>query len=174
MTHDTATELICAGVLPHTRTWADLGAGTGTFTLALLDLLPQGCVYALDKSPHMLWRLSRTATVDLVVVEGDFTQPMDLPQVDGILLANALHYVPDPLPVLGHILTYLAPGGSLLFIEYDTDRPNLPWVPHPISQQRWEALAAALKLPPVQRLGQMSSQYGPHAMYASACHGIGG
>jgi ubiquinone/menaquinone biosynthesis C-methylase UbiE len=86
-------------------TWADLGAGRGTFTLALAQLLgPSGQVYAVDHDRAALAELqARTPeehAAHIAIVEADFTRPFHLPGIhrgalDGLLLANALHFVPD-------------------------------------------------------------------------------
>src|SRR5262245_4569513 len=99
-------ETLIAGAI-HRRggTWADLGAGSGTFTLALASLLgPDGRVLAIDRDQSALDELRASASMrssgDGAAIEtaaGDFTDPRSLPdaQLDGLLLANALHFVPD-------------------------------------------------------------------------------
>ena len=68
---------------------AGQGAGTGMFTLALRQLLESGTIYALDKNPHVLWSLAGGSPVEAVVLEADFTRPLELPLLDGIVMANA-------------------------------------------------------------------------------------
>jgi hypothetical protein len=82
--------------------------------------------------------------VELRTVAADFTQPMRpaLPALDGLVMANALHYVPDrqKAAVVQRLKSYLKPGGRWLLVEYNVDRGN-PWVPHPLSYATWETLA---------------------------------
>lgn len=142
MSLEEAIDLISPVVRPGISTWADVGAGTGIFTEAILRLQPEATVYALDKSPHMLWSLQREAGARLKVLEGDFTKETDLPMVQGMLMANALHYAPDPLATLEQLLKKLDSGGSFLLIEYDTEQANPPWVPYPVSLKKWLKIAS--------------------------------
>ncbi len=81
--------------------------------------------------------------VEVQYIEADYTRRLDLPQLDGIVMANALHFQRKrrKADVLDLAHGYLKPGGRLLVVEYNTDRGNL-WVPHPFSYATWERLAA--------------------------------
>lgn len=78
--------------------------------------------------------------VDVSYIAADFTRPLDLSSLDGIVMANSLHFVRLKEPVLRLVLSYLRPGGRLLLVEYNADRGN-PWVPYPFSYSTWEDLA---------------------------------
>ncbi len=146
MNHDDHVALIRGGVPGRGGVWADLGSGGGAFTLALADLLgPDGQIYSVDQDGRTLRgeerelraRFPETAVRYLAA---DFTRPLDLPPLDGVLMANSLHFVRRKDDVLGQVRGYLRPGGRLILVEYNTDRGN-PWVPHPLSFPTWEALA---------------------------------
>ena len=62
----------------------DIGAGTGIFTEVLRDLLNEGSVYAVDKSPHALWKLPQMEQPKLIIEDANFTRPMNLPIFDGL------------------------------------------------------------------------------------------
>ncbi|HYO42375.1 MAG TPA: hypothetical protein VES19_04185, partial [Candidatus Limnocylindrales bacterium] len=51
-------------------------------------------------------------------------------------------FVADLGPVLRAIAGSVLPGGRLVLVEYDADHGN-QWVPHPISFDRWSAVAPA-------------------------------
>jgi SAM-dependent methyltransferase len=151
--HADHVNLLRGGVPPEAgRVWADFGAGAGAFTLALADLIgPGGVIYAVDREAGALRENTRAVAqrfpaVTVHPLMADFTQPLRpaLPPLDGAVMANALHFVPDARKpeVVRRLAGALKPGGRLLVVEYNVDRGNL-WVPHPLSYARWEALAGA-------------------------------
>ena len=143
-----AVALIRDAVVGAGGHWADLGAGRGTFTRARVELLgADGHVIAVDHdagSVAELRALAKTAT-NVSVVEGDFTKEIDLPPLDGMLLANALHFVKDAGGVLARLAGRLKPDGRGVIVEYDR-RAASRWVPYPISIADLPKLAAAAKL----------------------------
>lgn len=129
------------------ETWADLGAGTGVFTRALAALLgPAGHVFAVDADDRALGSVRRWAATaagpEITVVHADVTGALALPPLDGVVMANVLHFVADAESVLPRIASLLRPGGRLVLIEYEGRRPG-PWVPYPVSAARFRDLAAA-------------------------------
>lgn len=169
-----ALHLIQPAVKSPTRTWADIGAGTGVFTLALRELLTEGTIYAVDKSPHALWRLPLNGEVAIKIVEGDFTKNMELPVVENILMANALHYAEAPIPVLKNVLTHLKTGGQFILIEYETERAIPQWVPYPIPFSSFQKIAAACGLSEPHEIGRTPSMYGHEHIYSAVCRTHGG
>ena len=76
----------------------------------------------------------------------DFTRPLSLlPPLDGMLLANALHFVPEKQPVLAALASLLRPGGRLVVVEYNTRQGNYA-VPHPLDETGFLSLAQAVGL----------------------------
>lgn len=146
MDHRDHVRLLRDGIGSGQGVWADIGAGWGAFTLALADLLDVDArIIAVDRDAGALEALRRAMQARfpqraLEVMRADFTQPMALPSLDGIVMANALHFVRDKLPVLVRLRAYLRPGGRLIVVEYDTDRGNR-WVPYPLTYPAWAALA---------------------------------
>lgn len=126
--------------------WADLGSGAGAFTLALAELLgASGEIYSADKDSaalHDQERAMRARFPNAIVhfCAADFTSPLDLPPLDGIVMANALHFRRDKERVLPAIKKYLRPGGRFILVEYNVDQGNR-WVPYPISYKTWEPFA---------------------------------
>lgn len=146
MNHADHVALLRGGVSGPGGIWADLGSGTGAFTLALAEVIgATGEIFSVDRDRRALQQQERAmqarfpeVTVHYLVA--DFTQPLDLPALDGVVMANALHFRRDKDAVVQLIHSYLRPGGRFIAVEYNVDRGN-PWVPYPLSYQTWEALA---------------------------------
>jgi SAM-dependent methyltransferase len=164
MDHDDHVNLLRGGVPGPGGTWADLGSGVGAFTLALAELLGPGAeIYSVDRDRRTLQQQARRMgarfpALTVHYLTGDFSRPLDLPPLDGVVMANALHFQRDPEPVLQLVRGYLRPGGRLLLVEYDTDRGNV-WVPHPISYERWQELAQKSGFTATRRLRTRPSRF---------------
>jgi SAM-dependent methyltransferase len=145
-------------------TWADLGSGTGAFTLALAELLgPGATIYSMDRDASALRRQAETfrgrfPDVTVRQLAADFTRPLDLPLVDGIVMANSLHFVRDKETILPQIVAYIRGSGRFVLVEYDTDSGN-GWVPFPVSFATWTSMAAAAGLHDTHRIGSVRSRF---------------
>jgi SAM-dependent methyltransferase len=145
MNHSDHVALLQDGVPATGGTWADFGSGTGAFTLALADLLgPAAQIYSIDMDRSALRRQDRRMIdhfpdVTVHYVAADYTQRIELPLLDGAVMANALHFQRDKWRVVELIRDYLRPGGRFVVVEYNVDRGNR-WVPHPLSFGTWQAL----------------------------------
>ncbi len=146
MNHTDHVHLLRKGIPESGGTWADLGSGTGAFTLALAELLgPTGHIYSVDRDSGALRQQEQamrqfSPTMNVTYMPADFTRPLNLPQLDGIVMANSLHFVRKKDEVLQRIAGYLRPSGRLLIVEYNADRGNM-WAPYPFSYESWEVLA---------------------------------
>jgi ubiquinone/menaquinone biosynthesis C-methylase UbiE len=162
MEHDDHVALLRGGVVPGD--WADLGSGWGAFTLALADLLGPGArIHSVDRDGGVLRRQREAmerrfpdARVDYL--RADFTAPLELPPLAGVVMANSLHFVRDKAPVLARVRGVLKPGGRLLLVEYDGDQGN-HWVPHPLSYRTWERLAPTCGFGPTTLLHRVPSRF---------------
>ena len=163
--------LLRDGVTAKGGRWADLGAGEGAFTLALADLAgPSAQITAVDRDQGSLRRLTSTVgqrpPADIQTVVADFTRPLNLSGLDGVVMANSLHFVRDKAPVLGLVHRMLSSGGTLIVVEYETDKGN-PWVPHPFSFASWEGMARAAGFTQTHLLSRHPSRYFG-SMYSAA------
>src|SRR5439155_2317142 len=93
------------------------GAGAGAFTLARADLSgPHGLIHAIDRDRGALAELRASAVSSIPRAEirtqvGDFTQRLELDDLDGVVMANSLHFVEEKLPVLARVRRYLKSEG---------------------------------------------------------------
>ena len=172
MRHSDAVAMLAGGHLsePAPGVWADLGCGDGTFTAALGDLLAAGStIHAMDHSAGALRRLPRSiAGVRVEPHLHDFTVfpwPVDT-ALDGILLANSLHFVAAHRPFLRACADRLTDRGRFLIVEYDTDRGNR-WVPCPISFATLQGYVASFGFDDCRRLSTRPSIYQQSALYSA-------
>jgi len=171
-----AVSLISEVIPRDGGTWADLGAGDGTFTRALAELVgAKGRIYAVDHDAGAvaaLERWAKKAAANVVPVRADFTGPFDLPglgaeMLDGLLFANALHFVPDPGHVLASLTARLRPGGRVVIVEYD-GRPASRWVPYPLPVERLQALASVAGISVPVIMASRPSAYGGNLYVAAS------
>jgi len=164
MDHHDHVRLLRDGVEGGGLTWADLGSGHGAFTVALADLLgPSGSIYSVDRDERALevqLRALRDAfpNVSVTALIADFSRPLELPPLDGIVMANSLHFERDKLATLRLVRGYLRPGGRLVLVEYDADHGN-PWVPYPLSFGTWAKLADQAGFRETRRLASIPSRF---------------
>ena len=139
MDHHDHVNLIKPAELEPGASWADLGAGAGAFTFALREVIgASASIHAVDKDKSSLKELERGYLARFVSLDnlqihiGELSRIDSLPLLDGILMANSLHYFRDKVRVLKHLKSFLKPHGKLLVVEYNVDSGN-PWVPYPFS-----------------------------------------
>jgi len=127
--------------------YADFGAGSGAFTLALRELVGlDSTIYAVDKDRAALHQSESAhharfhSTLNLILLPTDFSRPLDLPPLDGIVMANSLHFFKDKEKILRHVQEFLKPNGALITVEYNIDSGNI-WVPYPLTFETYHTLA---------------------------------
>src|SRR5512138_444082 len=112
MNHTDHVNLLQGGIPHPGGVWADFGSGTGAFTLALAELIGVGgMIYSVDRDAGTLKEQeralrSRFPGVPVDTIIADFTQPIELPPLDGAVMANALHFIRDKDDVLQRVRGY--------------------------------------------------------------------
>jgi ubiquinone/menaquinone biosynthesis C-methylase UbiE len=165
----TAVKLISYHRLPaYSAVWADLGCGTGLFTQALVSLLQPGSkIYAVDQNKQALQQIPTPPTIGIEKIAANFvTDPLPLKDLDGILMANALHFVKDKTGFLRTIAGYCKPNAALLIVEYDMDTPNT-WVPYPLSFTSLESLFRKAGYKTVEKIHSTPSVYNRSLIYGT-------
>jgi ubiquinone/menaquinone biosynthesis C-methylase UbiE len=165
MDHTDHVNLLRPADLQPGGTWADFGAGSGAFTLALRELVgPHASIYAVDKDQRALRELEMahrekfTTSQNIHSVRADFGGALSLPPLDGIVMANSLHYFKDKEKTLRHVRSFLKLNGALLLVEYNVDSGN-PWVPHPLSFETFRTVAPRAGFSEPQLLGTAPSRF---------------
>lgn len=102
-------------------TWADIGCGTGFFTIPLAAKVQQ--VFALDIRPEMLDDLRKSLVQqqisNVTVLQSEESRfPLSAQLVDGILISLVLHEVDHPIEFFGELNRILKSGGRVVVIEW--------------------------------------------------------
>ena len=159
-----ARTLIRAGIPGPGGVWADLGCGDGIFTAALHTLTRPGAeIFGVDRDRRSLDALAlhfaeSFPDARIHALQADFTRSLSLPPLDGVVMANALHFIRDKPPVLKHAAALLKPGGRLIVVEYNTARGN-PAVPYPLDEMGFLEIAQAIGLREARVLAKIPSSF---------------
>lgn len=165
MTHQEHVNLIKKAITEKGGTWADFGSGEGAFTLALRDLTETGVeIYSIDVDNQRLENQKKQfdtqfPNTNIHYLQSDFTKNLELPRLDGIIMANSLHYIKDQTNFLRSLQIYLKPNGTFVLVEYSLDVKNPPWVPYPLSYPTFEKLAKGVGFKKVELLKKIPSSY---------------
>jgi ubiquinone/menaquinone biosynthesis C-methylase UbiE len=116
-------------------TVADVGAGTGYFTMRLARrVAPGGIVYATELQPEMLRLLDARVSKDgarnvqlVAATEHDAKLPDRC--CDLVMLVDVYHELTDPPGVMAGIRRALKPSGRLVLVEYRGEDPAVPIKP---------------------------------------------
>ena len=146
MDHTDHVNLLRPANLNQGGSYADFGAGSGAFTLALRELVGlDAAIYAVDKDRVSLNQLDSAhrarfnTTRNLILFPKDFSRPLEIPLLDGMVMANSLHFFKDKQKILQHVREFLKPNGALLIVEYNVDKGNM-WVPYPLTFESYSKL----------------------------------
>ena len=122
--------VIAALKLAEDASVADIGAGTGYFSVRLAKVVPRGTVYAVDIESKMLEyvrkRAAGSALTNLVAVQGDSVSPRLPKAVDLALVVDTYHHIPSRVDYFKRLATGLTAGGRLAIIDFRKDAPDGP------------------------------------------------
>ncbi len=111
---------------------ADLGAGTGYFSLPMARLVGDtGTVYAVDIQSEMLAIIGdRAASQGISNIETILATEKDPGLADGsidmVLLVDAYHEFEWPWEIMSAVYESLIPGGKVVLIEYRAEDRRVP------------------------------------------------
>lgn len=109
---------------------ADIGAGTGYFTVRLAKAVPRGVVYAVDIEPSMLEHVRKRAAAaaldNVTTVLADGGRPTLPKPVQTILVVDTYHHIPNRSDYFRELATSLAAGGKVAIVDFRKDAPEGP------------------------------------------------
>lgn len=126
--HDRRADIVALLELKPGMAVADVGAGTGMFTVELArTVAPGGVVYAVDPQPYFLEHVAaraRDAKLDNVRTIHADQHASGLAQgsIDVAFMCDAYHHLELPKTYLADLHTALREGGRLVIIDYDRTR----------------------------------------------------
>jgi ubiquinone/menaquinone biosynthesis C-methylase UbiE len=131
---------------------ADIGAGTGYFSVRLAKSPPAPKVYAVDIEPSMVTylqeRAARENLPNIVAVRASAASP-NLPEpVDLVLIVDTYHHIGNREAYFRGLAKSLKPGGRVAIIDFKPDSPEGPpkEFRFPLEKFQSEMAAAGYKL----------------------------
>lgn len=122
--------VITALALSPNASVADIGAGTGYFSMRLARAVPSGTVYAVDIEPNMVAHLKTRAAGEKLPnvspVLASATSPNLAQPVDVILVVDTYHHIGNRPDYFRALRSRLAPGGRIAIIDFRKDSPEGP------------------------------------------------
>jgi cyclopropane fatty-acyl-phospholipid synthase-like methyltransferase len=143
---------------------ADIGAGTGYFSVRLAQAAPKGRVYAADLEPDMVKyieqraRQMKLANITAVLAAAD--DPKLPARVDRVLVVNTYHHIGSREAYFRRLAGSLKPDGEVAIVDYTSESPIGP----PVSAR----LPAAEVKAEMQRAGYvLAAEHGflPHQYF---------
>ena len=146
--------------------WADLGCGNGRFTLALAEqLAPGSVIHAMDRDARALARIdTHHGNARIGTHRGDFTKlPWPFGDLDGILMANSLHFIEHRHAFIRPCQSQLRPAHRFLSRSHGQSQS----VGAPLSRTALENLFKDAGYTAFTTLGSRPSLYHRAPLYAA-------
>jgi ubiquinone/menaquinone biosynthesis C-methylase UbiE len=111
-------------------TVADIGAGTGYFTVRLAKAVPKGRVLAVDIEPSMLAYIGKRAAAagldNVATVQATGSSPQLPSRADVVLIVDTYHHLPNRVSYFKDLKPSLAPNGRVAIVDFRKDAPDGP------------------------------------------------
>jgi ubiquinone/menaquinone biosynthesis C-methylase UbiE len=119
---------------------ADIGAGTGYFSIRIAKRIPEGKIFAVDVEPDMVRylgeRAKREGLRNVIPVEAR-ADDANLPEsVDLALVVDTYHHIGHRVAYFAKLKTMLSPGARLAIVDFKADSPNGPPASYRIPAER--------------------------------------
>jgi ubiquinone/menaquinone biosynthesis C-methylase UbiE len=133
-------EILDALHLKRASSVADIGAGTGYFSVRIAKRIPDGKIFAADVEPDMVRylgeRAQRENLTNLVPVQAS-ADAANLPEpVDVVLVVDTYHHIGDRPQYFAKLKSSLRPMGRLAIVDFKADSPNGPPAQYRLSPER--------------------------------------
>lgn len=123
-------EVIRALAIPPGARVADIGAGTGYFTVRLAHMASDGVVFAVDVEPDMVKyvgeRAARAGLANVRAVQAAPTDPKLPEKVDRVLVVDTYHHIEDREAYFRRLRADLRPGGEVAIVDFTPESPLGP------------------------------------------------
>jgi len=133
-------EILDALGLKPTTSVADLGAGTGYFSVRIAKRVARGKVFAADVETdmvHYLGERARREHLSNIVPVQASADAANLPEpADIILVADTYHHIGNRTQYFARLKASLRPGGRLAIVDFKADSPNGPPPQHRIPPEK--------------------------------------
>jgi ubiquinone/menaquinone biosynthesis C-methylase UbiE len=152
------------GLLDHPEgIWVDAASGDGVFAEVLLELSRSTLIVigidlrrsAVENFNHAVCH-ANTA----IALQANLNSPLPIRPIDGILIANGLHFFDQSIQIriLDNCYRALKDSGSLVIVEYNTAE-STGVVPFPIPIASIDGLIATCGFEPVNKTTRVDSTY---------------
>ncbi|KPK08194.1 MAG: hypothetical protein AMJ64_04180 [Betaproteobacteria bacterium SG8_39] len=123
-------QVVAALALAPDARVADIGSGTGYFSVRLARAVPQGKVYGADLEPDMVKYLNARAQKHALSNLSAHVAAADDPKlpepVDLVLVVDTYHHIGARADYFGKLRASLRPGGRVAIIDFKLDSPTGP------------------------------------------------
>ncbi len=129
-------EVLNALHLQRTDRVADLGAGTGYFSVRIAKLVPEGKLFSIDIEPDMLRYLRERAhheNLSVLVPILASAESANLPEsVDLVLVVDTYHHIDNRIAYFSKLKASFRPNGRLAIVDFKANSPEGPPPEHRI------------------------------------------
>ena len=109
---------------------ADIGAGTGYFSVRFARMLPKGRVYGVDTEPgmvkHLAERAKKEKLCNITAMASTSGAPRLPEKADLIIFVDVYHHVEGRERYFRQLQNSLKPGGRVAVIDFRMDSPTGP------------------------------------------------
>jgi len=107
--------------VPPTRSWVDVGCGTGALTTLILEKHQPVNIMGIDTSPEFISHAQQLNPDPVAHFEVGSAQslPLDTNSVDAVVSGIMLNFVPDPDTAVSEMMRVTKPGGTIGIFLWD-------------------------------------------------------